>query len=51
MKIPNTFGLDVEAAVFLEYDSVEELERLIAAGYITSPFSDTHLTMQTTSRE
>ncbi len=38
MKIPNTFGLDVEAAVFLEYDSVEELERLIAAGYITSPY-------------
>ena len=32
MKIPNTFGLDVEAAVFLEYDSVEKLEELIAAG-------------------
>lgn len=31
-KIPNTFGLDVEAAVFLEYSSVEELEKLIAAG-------------------
>ena len=25
-KIPNTFGLDVEAAVFLEYSSVEEWE-------------------------
>ena len=31
MKIPNTFGIDVEAAVFLEYGSVEELEKLIAA--------------------
>ena len=38
MKIPNTFGLDVEAAVFLEYNSVEELEGLIAAGRITSPY-------------
>ena len=38
MKIPNTFGLDVEAAVFLEYSSVEELEKLIAAGRITSPY-------------
>ncbi|SHJ36671.1 UDP-N-acetylmuramate dehydrogenase [Bacteroides stercorirosoris] len=38
MKIPNTFGLDVEAAVFLEYDSVEKLEELIAAGRITSPY-------------
>lgn len=38
MKIPNTFGLDVEAAVFLEYNSVEELEELIAAGRITSPY-------------
>lgn len=38
MKIPNTFGLDVEAAVFLEYGSVEELEKLIAAGRITSPY-------------
>ena len=37
-KIPNTFGLDVEAAVFLEYSSVEELEKLIAAGRITSPY-------------
>ncbi|RHL07514.1 MULTISPECIES: UDP-N-acetylmuramate dehydrogenase [Bacteroides] len=38
MKIPNTFGLDVEAAVFLEYSSVEELEKLIADGCITSPY-------------
>ena len=38
MKIPNTFGLNVEAAVFLEYSSVEELEKLIAAGRITSPY-------------
>lgn len=38
MKIPNTFGLDVEAAVFLEYSSVEELEKLIAEGRITSPY-------------
>lgn len=37
-KIPNTFGLDVKAAVFLEYKSVEELEKLIAAGRITSPY-------------
>lgn len=37
-KIPNTFGLDVEAAVFLEYSSVEELEKLIATGRITSPY-------------
>lgn len=37
-KIPNTFGLDVEAAVFLEYSSVEELEELIADGRITSPY-------------
>ncbi|WP_291530177.1 UDP-N-acetylmuramate dehydrogenase [Bacteroides sp. UBA939] len=37
-KIPNTFGLDVKATVFLEYDSVEELEKYIADGSITSPF-------------
>lgn len=37
-KIPNTFGLDVKAAVFLEYKSVEELEKLIVAGRITSPY-------------
>lgn len=38
MKIPNTFGIDVEAAVFLEYYSVEELEEIIAAGRITVPY-------------
>lgn len=38
VKIPNTFGLDVQADVFVEYDSVEELEKLIAAGRIISPF-------------
>lgn len=37
-RIPNTFGLDVKAAVFLEYRTVEELEELIAAGRITSPY-------------
>ena len=38
MKIPNTFGLDVEATVFLEYYSLEELEEIIAAGRITVPY-------------
>lgn len=38
VKIPNTFGLDVRADVFVEYDSVEELEKLIADGRIISPF-------------
>lgn len=37
-RIPNTFGLDVKAAVFLEYRTVEELEELIAAGRIASPY-------------
>ena len=37
-KIPNTFGFDVEATVSLEYGSVEELEKLIADGRITSPY-------------
>nr|WP_320948020.1 UDP-N-acetylmuramate dehydrogenase [Bacteroides intestinalis] len=37
-KIPNTFGFDVEATVSLEYGSVEELEKLIADGHITSPY-------------
>lgn len=37
-KIPNTFGIDVKAAVYLEYSSVEELEKLIARGRITSPY-------------
>lgn len=38
VKIPNTFGLDVQADMFVEYDSVEELEKLIADGRIISPF-------------
>lgn len=38
VKIPNTFGLDVQADVFVEYNSVEELEKLIADGRIISPF-------------
>lgn len=38
VKIPNTFGLDVQVDVFVEYDSVEELEKLIADGRIISPF-------------
>lgn len=37
-KIPNTFGIDVEADVYLEYGSVEELEKLIAEGRVTSPY-------------
>ena len=38
MRIPNTFGFDVKAAVYAEYHSVEELEKWIAEGRITSPF-------------
>ena len=38
MRIPNTFGFDVKAAVYVEYHSVEELEKWIAEGRITSPF-------------
>ncbi|WP_294630437.1 UDP-N-acetylmuramate dehydrogenase [uncultured Bacteroides sp.] len=34
----NTFGIDVSAARFLEYASVEELQRLIAQGAVTTPF-------------
>lgn len=37
-KIPNTFGFNVEAALFVEYGSVEELEKLIAERCIASPF-------------
>lgn len=37
-KIPNTFGIDVKAARFAEYSSVEELEELIAGGHIVSPY-------------
>lgn len=34
----NTFGIDVNAARFLEYTSVEELKMLIARGDLTTPF-------------
>ena len=32
----NTFGIDVSAARFLEYSSVEELKKLIVQGAIRS---------------
>ncbi|MEL5895985.1 UDP-N-acetylmuramate dehydrogenase [Bacteroides sp. GD17] len=38
MKIPNTFGIDVAAANYLEYGSEEELRELIAAGSIIVPY-------------
>lgn len=34
----NTFGIDVSAARFLEYTSVDELKTLIAQGALTPPF-------------
>ena len=34
----NTFGIDVSAARFLEYSSVEELKKLIVQGAIVTPF-------------
>lgn len=34
----NTFGIDVSAARFLEYASVDELHRLIDSGQVTSPY-------------
>ncbi|WP_294592784.1 UDP-N-acetylmuramate dehydrogenase [uncultured Bacteroides sp.] len=37
-KIPNTFGFNVKTDVWLEYESVEELERWIAEGRIASPY-------------
>lgn len=37
-EIPNTFGFDVKADIWLEYESVEELERWIAEGRVTSPY-------------
>lgn len=37
-KIPNTFGFDVKTDVWLEYESVEELERWIAEGCVASPY-------------
>lgn len=38
LLLHNTFGIDVTAACFLEYQSVSELRALIAQGYITSPY-------------
>lgn len=35
----NTFGIDVSAARFLEYSSVEELKKLIVQGAIVTPFA------------
>lgn len=37
-KIPNTFGLDVAAARFLEYSSEDELRKLIAEGDVIAPW-------------
>lgn len=37
-KIPNTFGIEVTAATYLEYDSEDELLELIATGCITAPY-------------
>lgn len=37
-KIPNTFGFDVKTDVWLEYQSIEELERWIAEGRVASPY-------------
>lgn len=37
-KIPNTFGIEVTAATYLEYDSEDELLELIATGRITAPY-------------
>ena len=36
-KIPNTFGIDVAAAKFLEYSSEDELRKLIAEGRVIAP--------------
>ncbi len=36
-KIPNTFGIDVTAARFLEYSSEDELRKLIAEGCVIAP--------------
>ena len=36
-KIPNTFGIDVTAARFLEYSSEDELRKLIAEGRVIAP--------------
>ena len=34
----NTFGIDVKAACFLEYHSVDELRRMVAEGLISEPY-------------
>lgn len=34
----NTFGIDAQAAYFLEYNSVDELMKLILEGRVTKPF-------------
>lgn len=34
----NTFGIDVKAACFLEYHSVDELRRMVAEGLISGPY-------------
>lgn len=34
----NTFGIEVTAVCFFEYESVDELRRLIASGRLTRPF-------------
>ena len=34
----NTFGIDVSAAQFLEYSSVDELRLLLKQGAVTRPF-------------
>ena len=36
-KIPNTFGIDITAAKFLEYSSEDELRKLIAEGRVIAP--------------
>ena len=34
----NTFGIDVKAACFLEYHSVDELRGMVAEGLISEPY-------------
>lgn len=38
MRIPNTFGLDVQAKQWMEYQSVDELRDFLAAGKLTKPY-------------
>ena len=33
----NTFGIDVKAACFLEYHSVDDLRGMVAEGHISEP--------------